>query len=202
MYDKDYFENGVETGLSCYQGYKWMQKETLQMCNSIIEISSIRKNESILDFGCAKGFLVKAFTILGYNCYGVDISSYAISVCDPEVRDKVSLLGPEGITEHFDVVISKDVLEHVEYERLEETVKNIRQNCQRLFVIVPLAKDGKYIAQEYELDVTHVIREDAFWWKETFERCGFKNVEMFYRINGIKDNWSHYNEANGFFLCS
>jgi len=53
----------------------------------------------------------------------------------------------------------------------------------------------------YEGDITHIIRKPPLWWKKTFERHGWK-VELFkYSMPPIKENWTiPYPKGNGFFI--
>src|SRR5438309_5805268 len=48
-------------------------------------IRSLRPG-SVLDAGCAKGFLVEAFWDRGVPCYGIDVSEYAISQVRADIR--------------------------------------------------------------------------------------------------------------------
>lgn len=43
----------------------------------------------ILDVGCAKGFLVKAFNEKGIETYGVDVNEYAVSNAPVEIKSKL-----------------------------------------------------------------------------------------------------------------
>lgn len=70
MYDREYFEYGVETGKSNYQNYRWIPELTIPMAMTIIDLLGIKPNESVLDYGCAKGYLVKALRMLHRNAWG------------------------------------------------------------------------------------------------------------------------------------
>ena len=85
-YDADYFERGIETGKSRYQSYRWMPEATTAMAMAIIDELGIKPFDRVLDFGCAKGYLVRALRILHRQAWGVDISEYAISKVDKEVN--------------------------------------------------------------------------------------------------------------------
>jgi SAM-dependent methyltransferase len=207
LYDESYFENGVASGVSCYVNYRWLPEQTFSMCQSMINFASIEKSDRILDYGCAKGFTVRALVEMGYDCHGVDISDYAVSQSDAGIRHRLTVLNEDNHNrwfedKRFDVILCKDVLEHVPYENIGQVLKNFRNISQKLFVIVPLAHNGSYDAPEYELDVTHIIREDLDWWTRQLISAGYDNVTATYRIPGIKDNWSHYQKGNGFFLCT
>lgn len=206
LYDKDYFENGIESGLSCYVNYRWLPEQSIAMCESMADFMDLKKDYKILDYGCAKGFTVKALCSLGYNCYGADISSYAVDTADSEISNRISLLELDKINtwfqeNKFDAIICKDVLEHIPYENMDQLLTNFRNSSNKLFIIVPLAENGVYVAPEYEKDVTHIIREDIEWWVNKLIKNGFNVEKSTYRVTGIKDNWSQYPKANAFILC-
>ena len=204
-YNKDYYENGVELGISGYSDYRWLPDLTVPMCEKIVEYLNIKKDHTILDFGCAKGYSVKALTELGYNCLGTAISEYAISRAPEAVRDKLFLYDPElfkkpSFFDPFDFIIAKDVFEHIQPKDLEKILSVLSPVCGTMFVVVPLGENGKYVASEYEGDVTHVIREDINWWSDFFKQNNFEVESYSYRVLGVKDNWSHYPKGNGFFI--
>ena len=91
-YDADYFERGVRTQKSGYQNYSWLPELTLKMAHHLVTQLPLEECQKVLDFGCAKGFLVKALRILDIEAYGVDISRYAIDCVDPEVRGLCDLV--------------------------------------------------------------------------------------------------------------
>ena len=81
-FDENYYENGVITGKSCYVNYRWMPELTIKMAHSIIKYLNLNSNVKVLDYGCAKGFLVRALRLLDIDAYGCDISEYAINNAD------------------------------------------------------------------------------------------------------------------------
>jgi cyclopropane fatty-acyl-phospholipid synthase-like methyltransferase len=100
------------------------------ICNSL----KLTKKHKILEFGCAHGFLVKALNDFGINTYGVDISKYALSKVDPEIKKKTNLLIKNNIKNslkkmnikfRFDHIISKDVFEHIEPKDLIKILKEM-----------------------------------------------------------------------------
>lgn len=196
LYDETYYERGVELGISGYSNYRWLPKLTIPMCQAIVAYLKIETHQKILDFGCAKGFTVKAFRQLGFNAFGIDISEYAIANADPEVRQFLTL--SDHPTQVFDWVISKDVFEHIPYDAIDNVLMTLSQTCRQLFCVVPLGENGKFVVPEYEHDVTHVIRENRDWWLQKFELAGFAVNDTTFRVPGIKDNWAHYEFGNLF----
>jgi len=204
LYNQDYYERGVQLGISGYSNYRWLPELTIPMCQTIIKKLDIQKGDTILDYGCAKGYLVKAFNHLGYDCCGADLSNYAIESSDSSIRHKLYLIEHEhtisSIKKYFNFVISKDVFEHIEPSVLNSVVSELSKVCKTLYVIIPLGDGTRYIIPEYEKDITHIVREDENWWSDMFMKNGFIIKEFSHRVPGIKDNWSHYPKGNGFFV--
>ncbi len=200
-YDRDYYERGLETGKSCYSNYRWMPEQTMSMAMTMIDFLGIRRGQTVLDYGCSKGYLVKAFNLLHRNAWGVDVSKYAIDNVDVQVKDRCfsSLAELESRFEGtFDFCIAKDVFEHVCAPDLNLLLRRI--NAERMLSIVPLGSDGQYRAPANDLDSSHVICEDEGWWVELFKSSGWVVKNFTFRVSGIKESYyNNYPDAHGFF---
>jgi len=187
IFDRDYFERGVETGKSMYTNYHWMPKTTLRAARAFIGEMNPKKTETIIDYGCAKGFFVKALRRLGYQAYGVDISQYAVNNADPEIKKYVSL----ATKRRYDIGFAKDVLEHsfLEESFLKSVLNEMRNLAERWLVVVPMGFEENFIIQAYEKDPSHTIRQPSEWWIDMFKKNNFEIKQAKYRIDGIKDNW-------------
>jgi SAM-dependent methyltransferase len=197
LYNEDYFEHGIENNISCYTNYRWIPELTIPMAARLIEFLRISENETVLDFGCAKGFLVYAFRLLHRNAFGYDISEYAISQSPKEVSPYI-FNALNDVT--YDWIISKDVFEHIHYEEIDKTLQKLSSICKKMFCIVPLGEEGKYFVPAYELDKTHIIKENLNWWSETFSKSGFVVDMAAYNVEHIKSNWKSWDKGNGFFI--
>ena len=202
-YDFDYFERGVETGKSNYQNYRWIPELTFPMAMAMIDLMNIKQNEPIIDYGCAKGYLVKALRILHREAWGADISDYALFQSDPEI--KTYLMKSEAMTDfwkngrgHFKHGICKDVLEHIEFQELRALLKTM--DVEQLLTIVPLGKEGKYHAPVNDRDITHVICEGKSWWLSLFEHCGWVCDYESNQVKGIKDHFGDIPNAHLFMI--
>lgn len=200
LYDSDYYERGVESGKSCYSNFRWIPELTIPMCHTICEELEIKNNQTILDFGCAKGYVVKGLRLLHKNAWGVDLSEYAISQADTDVKqylyhDKFELQN----NKKYDWILSKDVFEHIPYDIINDVLVNLHRSGDKMFCIVPLGEKGKYNIPSYELDVTHIIRESLEWWSETFTSTGFEIISAQYNMPHMKENYANYKNGNGFF---
>ena len=204
-FNKDYFENGVVTGKSGYTNYQWMPELTIKLAYNIIKYLGLEDEHEVLDFGCAKGYLVKALRILDIKAYGVDISKYAIEMADSEVRDYLRLADKNNIIpfdKTFDWLITKDVLEHMTEDALDNFLKVSRKAAKNSFHVIPLGDEKEcFVIPAYELDTTHVLKKPKDWWIDRFEKAGWKLKTFCYCVPGIKENWtSQYEKGNGFFV--
>lgn len=209
IFDEDYFMRGVSSGKSLYSNYRWLPELTIPMAEKIILHCGIKRKDKILDFGCARGYLVKALHQLEYDVRGVDVSEWAIKNADKEVQNQCYLLQSDQdwdwiVRQRFDWAIAKDVLEHIEYVDL--TINRLMAIVTTgLFVVVPLTKFDsgvKYVIPDYDKDVTHCQRHTLFGWAKMFARPGWR-VEISYRVPGVKDNYwkPGWELGNGFLIC-
>lgn len=204
-YDQDYFERGTALGISLYDNYRWIPELTIPLAMSIIDLFGITRDEKILDIGCAKGFLVKAFRTLYRQAWGIDSSVYAINKAHDDVKefcfvcnhDHTNLPDMSRLPEFFDFAIAKDVFEHIPVPDLEIILRNL--NSERLFAVIPLGDGKVYRVPAYNLDRSHVVCEDEKWWLNFFERNNWHPEVFSYRVQGIKDNWASHRNGNGFF---
>ena len=200
IFDEKYFEDGVRNRVSAYENYRWMPERTIREASSIINAI---KFDTVLDYGCAKGFMVYAMRLLGKDAYGVDISEYAIENCHPKVKDYLSVIRtPEEIKGGWDLIIAKDVLEHIPKENLPSTLAALRSRCKNIFIAVPLGDGKRYRIREYEMDVTHVVREPEEWWLTTIVEAGFKIKYFDYQFGHLKENWTtNHPHGNAFIVA-
>lgn len=198
IYDKEYFEYGLKTGKSGYEDYHWLPDRIYTETRAVMFKLGIRPKERILDIGCAKGFWVKGFRHYGIDAYGVDVSNYALSHADPEVKNFLSKEMP--VNEKFDYIVSRNTFEHIEENDLRIILEQCREMTDTMFFTVPLAKTngGEYIMQA--MDTTHKLKWTNEKWISFCQECGWKNVQNFYQIEGIHDKWNSYPNSIGFYI--
>lgn len=111
------------------------------------------KPKSVIDFGCSHGALVEAIQAQ----FLIDVSGY-----DPGVP-KYEMLP----TSTFDCLVSTDVLEHIEPEMLNETLKTINN----MFTTSAFLLIASYPAKKCLPDGrnAHLIIESFDWWKDKLE---------------------------------
>lgn len=197
-FDEEYFIDGVKKRKSMYKNFRWKPEISFPIANTIKELYP---NRRVLDYGCAKGYITYALRLLNVESYGYDTSKYALANCKKEV--KKYLYGKKEDLPFVDLFFIKDVLEHFEYEKIDDELKWIQNNCKEAFVIVPLGSDDEYRISEYSYDKTHIIMEDEEWWSKKFINAGFIVDKFSHNLNGLKDKWIKHNKyGNGFFQLS
>jgi len=140
--------------------------EWLNLFNYIAgRIAADIRPESVLDAGCALGFLVESLRHRGVQAFGVDISEYAIS----QVHESIKPYCWQGsITEPFprryDLIVSIEVLEHLPKTEAEKAVENLCHHADDiLFSSSPF---------DYE-EPTHFNVQPPEYWAALFARQGF-----------------------------
>lgn len=202
VFDADYFERGLESGKSCYQNYRWVPELTIPMAMTILEFLNLGREQYILDFGCAKGFLVKALRLLHRQVWGVDISEYAISQVPPDTEEYCGLVQKfkPGFPNRFDMCIAKDVFEHIPEDYIDATLRDMPSH--HIFAVIPLGDNGIYRAKANNYDVTHVLCKSEQWWIDTFNENGWDVTWSGFQVKGIKDSYYHtFPTGHGFFVA-
>lgn len=169
-YDADYFLNGKATGKSNYENYRWLEERTMAFAHRLMAYLGMLRGDTFLDFGCSRGYTVKAMRRLGILAGGYDISEWAIANCDPEV---VGLVHGNIVYDHYDYILAKDCFEHIEQPDLAKIVEDLLVRLNRsMLVIVPLSDwpESPYLRKEDNQDATHVIRWPLDEWMDFFQR--------------------------------
>jgi hypothetical protein len=199
FYDEHYYEHGIESGKSAYVNYRWSPELTIPMAMTIVDYLGIKQSDKVLDFGCAKGYLVKALRLLNRQAYGYDVSTYALSHVPEDVREYCSNGKYMLDVFKYDYIIAKDVFEHLSPLQLEELFQEIDFN--KLFVVLPLGNNGEYIAPANNMDKSHILCLSKEEWNSLFMKNNLTITEFTYMIKGIKDSYySNHPEAHGFWV--
>jgi len=92
--------------------------------------------KKIIDLGCAKGFFVEEFRAMGIDCWGMDISQYAIDAASSEVRpylyvgDARTDLSQFKANE-FDLAFSIGLLECLTEIEVPDVIAEINRICKQ-----------------------------------------------------------------------
>ncbi len=125
--------------------------------------------KTVLDAGCAMGYLVAALRDRGVEAYGMDCSEYAISMVREDVRPFCAVGSlteelPESLPKRYDLVVTIEVLEHLS---AEEGKKAIAKLCALSDTIL-FASSPDVSAEQ-----THVNVQQREYWARLFAENGF-----------------------------
>jgi SAM-dependent methyltransferase len=149
FYEKAYF-HGRKSGRDRRFEHR-VRKATAQI-RTALQFGSAR---SMLDVGCSFGYVIEAGKRLGMSAAGVDISQYAVEVCQSRgYRAKAATLEQLPFADgEFDLVMMKHVLEHTPDPR--RALAEVRR---------VLSPNG----------VTLIAVPDLEYWKGLYQRRGYR----------------------------
>jgi hypothetical protein len=120
---------------------------------------------TVLDAGCAMGFLVEQLRGQGVEAWGFDISPYAIANVAPEIQPYCWVgSATEPLQQRYDLIVSIEVLEHMAQDEAERAVANLcLYTDDVLFSSTPF---------DYK-EATHFNVQPPEYWAELFALQGF-----------------------------
>ncbi len=124
---------------------------------------------TVLDAGCAMGYLVAALRDRGVEAYGIDISEYAISMVREDIKP-FCVVGslteplPQALPQRYDLVITIEVLEHLYAEDGRKAIQNL---CKLSDKIIFSSTPDDFTER------THVNVQQREYWARIFAAEGF-----------------------------
>lgn len=200
FYNEDYYERGKETGKGWLSNYHWMPRRTFKEAFAFIDTLNLDENSYILDWGGAKGFIVRALRELEIKADVCDISDYALQFAP---NGSWNCSRDESWEEHRDQythIIIKDTLEHLTKNQLQEMLQKFKIVAPKIMCVIPMGDNGIYRIPEYSVEVSHLIAEDENWWRNEFWKGGWRVVKECYHVPGLKDTWAHIEKGNYVFV--
>jgi len=171
FYDEEYFERGFEFDVDTPY-------------STVIARALVEKfnPKSVLDVGCAKGYLVYAFNELGVEAYGVDISEYAISQSPESVRGTLFTVDVDFEklpfeAEMFDMVTATELVEHLQnHSHLISEIKRVLRPGGIVFITTPKKHWDIFLGIVSVRDPTHVNVHSKSFWIMIFGNQGFHYI--------------------------
>lgn len=113
---------------------------------------------SVLDYGCGRGTLAPA---LGGD--RLTVREY-----DPAIK------GKDALPSFADLVVSTDVLEHIEPDKLDAVLRHIRGLARKVaFLVINTRIANKVLPDGRN---AHLIVEPVAWWDARLEAAGFTRL--------------------------
>ena len=172
-----YFDGPREYG---YGGYRY-DGRWVPVARDIVSRFDLKPGMRVLDVGCAKGFLVKDLMIAcpGLEAFGLDISSYALTHCEPATVGRLHL----GTMEHlpfpdasFDAALSINAVHNLDRQgctrALQEMVRVVRDPA-KCFVQVDAwrSEEEKALFESWCLTAETYLQPAE--WVALFQQAGY-----------------------------
>jgi SAM-dependent methyltransferase len=133
----------------------------------------------VLEIGCAKGFILYEFHLLGLEVVGLDASSYAISQSPSDIRDKLAVHSSAELPfadQAFDFVLAKEVLPHLEEANALTLVREIMRVGRASFLQIQCANTPESADLMKRWDVTHQTIQSQDWWVANLRALGYQGA--------------------------
>ena len=176
-FDIEFFDTERKYG---YGGFTYNKKFWGPVVPTFKEYWNLNSLSSILDVGCAKGFMVYDFVeqIRGINIKGIDISNYAIEKAKEEVKDRLSVANAKNLPfqdNSFDYTISINTIHNLELEECKQALSEIQRVSKiSSFITVDAyrTEDEKKKMFEWNLTAKTIMSVDE--WKKIFLETGYE----------------------------
>jgi ubiquinone/menaquinone biosynthesis C-methylase UbiE len=158
-YDDDYFASEWRDAGNKYdlETRRRIEDRNPQLIQEVFE------PRRVLDVGCGPGFLMAFLAELGVETHGVDFSPSSLTLAPAPVRDRIEIGQTTELTaadETYDLVICREVLEHLTVLQVRRTVAEMCRVSSR-YVYVTTRFHGSPgslldVTTDFETDPTHI----------------------------------------------
>ena len=158
-YDDEYFHDRWRSGGN---SYAIEARRSIEGRNPTL-IKDILSPMKVLDMGCGPGALMYFLSELGVDCDGIDASPHVREMAPREVRERITVataLDSGKPDDSYDLVISREVLEHLTVLEVRRAVAEMCRVTSRLIYLTtrfhPVPASLLDITNEFHVDPTHI----------------------------------------------
>lgn len=168
VYDRAYFNGGGKVGGYAGMGY-WDFPVHEITAQHILD----RKPESVLEIGCARGYVLKRIEDAGIPGIGLEVSKHCVLTRASENVHQCDICNTQWDVEGvFDLCYSVATLEHIPEDKIDGVLEGIKRSSKRgLHGIDFGEKDDGF-------DKTHVLLRPESWWRKKFDEHGMQSHEV------------------------
>lgn len=176
QFGKEFFDGDRNHG---YGGFKYMSRFWQPVIPTFQKYFGLTKNSSVLDVGCAKGFMLYDMQqfIPGITVKGVDISEYAIENSKEEVKEFLSVANAKNLPfeeNSFDVVISINTIHNLERDECAKALQEIeRVSKGKSFITVDAYRNEEEKEAMYAWNLTAKTIMSVDEWIAFFDEVGY-----------------------------
>jgi SAM-dependent methyltransferase len=176
QFGKDFFDGDRRHG---YGGFSYAPRFWQPVVPTLREHFGLTGRSSLLDVGCAKGFMLHdlAELIPGITVRGIDVSAYAIANAIEDVRPFVQVGDARALPfpdRSFDVVISINTVHNLEREDCATALREIERVARgKSFITVDAYRtaEEKELMEAWNLTARTIMHVDE--WVAFFHAIGY-----------------------------
>ncbi len=174
-FGKDFFDGDRRHG---YGGFSYQPRFWQPVIPTFQEFYQLTKSSSVLDVGCAKGFMLFDFTNLipGIGVRGVDVSQYAIENSLPSVKPFLSVASALELPfedKEFDLGISINTVHNLEVSDCGKALLELQRVSKRSYITVDAYRNDEEKERMYKWNLTAKTIMHADEWKAFFREIGY-----------------------------
>ncbi len=176
-YDGEYFQDDWREGDNKYdlETRRRIEDRNPQLVKDVFAPSRV------LDMGCGPGFLMYFLHELGIDVSGIDFSPASKELAPPEVADRI-IIGatdePHAEARAYDLVICREVFEHLTVLQVRRTVQEIcRASSRYVYVTTRFHHDPATLLDfetQFDVDPTHITLLNKEFLRVLFVLEGFR----------------------------
>lgn len=172
----EYYDGDRLTG---YGGYNYHPRFWQETVKRFKEHYNLSESASILDVGCAKGFMLHDFKELmpEANIAGIDISQYAMDHALPSVRQYLQVGNAKKLPypdKSFDLVICINTVHNLPLEECKQALREIeRVSRGNSFVTMDAWRNDAERERLLKWNLTALTYMHVDEWKQLFKEIGY-----------------------------
>lgn len=176
QFGREFFDGDRNQG---YGGFKYMPRFWQPVVPTFKEYWQLDGNSSVLDVGCAKGFMLHdlAEMIPGITVKGVDLSSYAIEHAMDDLKPHLKVANATQLPfadKSFDVVISINTVHNLDRDDCGRALQEIQRASRgKSFITVDAFRNAEEEERMFAWNLTGRTIMHVDEWKAFFAEVGY-----------------------------
>lgn len=176
QFGRDFFDGDRRNG---YGGFNYNARFWQPVVPTFQKHYGLHAGSSILDVGCAKGFMLHDFAALipGITVKGVDVSQYAVENAIEDMKPHVQVASAVSLPfpdKSFDVVISVTTVHNLDRDDCATALREImRVSRGHAFITVDAYRDDAEKERMFAWNLTAKTIMHVDEWKAFFREVGY-----------------------------
>ena len=175
-FDKDFFDGDRRHG---YGGFNYMPRFWQPVIPTFQRHWALDGSSSVLDVGCAKGFMMHDMSQLipSITVKGIDVSQYAIDNAIENMRPHVQVANATALPfadKAFDIVVSINTIHNLDRADCSQALREIERVARRgSFITVDAYRNDEEKERMYAWNLTAKTIMSVDEWVAFFKEVGY-----------------------------